>query len=178
MKVFVTVGTTLFADLINVISSNDTLDHLKKVLGCTHLKMQYGKGSIPASLQNYTKTDGNDSPFVLVTAYDFKPSLATDMKEADLIVCHAGAGTVMEVLQLEKPAVVVINRKLMDNHQQELANAFGQRGNLFVVEDPKELLEKECWERIKQFKPNKYEAGDKGEFVTVMNNFLGLSKRH
>ena len=51
-------------------------------------------------------------------------------EEADLVIGHAGAGTIMEVLQLGKPLIVVVNGDLMENHQTEVAREFYQRGLL------------------------------------------------
>lgn len=55
------------------------------------------------------------------------------MQLADLIIGHAGAGTCLEALQLNKPLVVVINDKLADNHQSELAERLAQDGHLFFT---------------------------------------------
>lgn len=60
------------------------------------------------------------------------------MKSADLIIGHAGAGTALDVLRLKKPMVSVINDKLMDNHQTELADRLAELGHL-VKTTPTEL---------------------------------------
>jgi len=39
------------------------------------------------------------------------------MKKAQLVVSHAGSGSVFEALKLRKQLVVVVNDALMDNHQ-------------------------------------------------------------
>jgi beta-1,4-N-acetylglucosaminyltransferase len=39
---------------------------------------------------------------------------------------HAGSGTILEGLSLGKRMIVVVNDKLMDNHQMEIASVMGQ----------------------------------------------------
>jgi UDP-N-acetylglucosamine transferase subunit ALG13 len=110
--------------------------------------------------------------------YKFKPSLEEDMNNADLIISHAGAGSIMEGLehcrrrnsgqnenmqtdkdhriQVEqqssskekKKLVVVINDQLMDNHQCELAYALKKRDYLYVISEPDMLLKREAIEHI------------------------------
>jgi len=63
------------------------------------------------------------SEYFKVSYYRFKPSLDEDFKSASLVISHAGAGSIMEGLRLHKPLLVVINDDLMDNHQEELAEA-------------------------------------------------------
>lgn len=48
--------------------------------------------------------------------FKFKPSLTDDYKNADLIICHGGAGTILECLRLRKKIIVINNDSLMDNH--------------------------------------------------------------
>jgi UDP-N-acetylglucosamine transferase subunit ALG13 len=52
-----------------------------------------------------------------VQAFPFTPSLDAQMKKAQLVVSHAGSGSVFEALKLRKQLVVVVNDALMDNHQ-------------------------------------------------------------
>ena len=53
-----------------------------------------------------------------------------DMKSADLVISHAGAGSIMESLRLKKALIVVVNQDLMDNHQIELAEAMQEANYL------------------------------------------------
>lgn len=52
------------------------------------------------------------------------------MQNASLIISHAGAGSIMEALSLQKPLLVVINENLMDNHQTELSDTLHEQGYL------------------------------------------------
>ena len=45
----------------------------------------------------------------------------------------AGSGSVMEALRMNKALLVVINEKLMDNHQAELATKVCMWGGLWAV---------------------------------------------
>lgn len=61
------------------------------------------------------------------------------MEEADLVVSHAGAGTCLEVCDLGRPLIAVVNSSLMDNHQGELAAALDERGVAVCASSPDEL---------------------------------------
>eukprot|EP00968_Pinguiococcus_pyrenoidosus_P013090 scaffold1175_cov248-Pinguiococcus_pyrenoidosus.AAC.9 len=55
------------------------------------------------------------------------------MERAELIVSHAGAGSIVEALRLRKKLVVVVNTALMDNHQLELAEALADRDHVVAT---------------------------------------------
>ncbi|XP_009980599.1 PREDICTED: UDP-N-acetylglucosamine transferase subunit ALG13 homolog [Tauraco erythrolophus] len=48
-----------------------------------------------------------------------------------LSVSPAGAGSCLETLEEGKPLIVVINEKLMNNHQLELAKQLHREGHVF-----------------------------------------------
>jgi beta-1,4-N-acetylglucosaminyltransferase len=170
--IFVTVGTTLFEDLIEKVTTESAF-HWMVSRGYRRLVIQYGKGTKPdLPSTTTTTTDG----LLTIECYNFKASLEADMKAADLIISHAGAGTVMECVRLGKRLVVVINTILMDNHQTELANAMGQRRHLFVVQDPKLLSDLKTWDEFDSFQPVPKEPGDEDDFPRLLNQFLGLDK--
>jgi Uncharacterized conserved protein len=80
--VFVTVGTTLFEELIKKFDEEDVLNALKEA-GYTKIIYQIGKGTYEPS--NYKKIDNFQGEF-----FRFKPSLIDDLKQADLVVSHCG----------------------------------------------------------------------------------------
>ncbi|XP_029918567.1 UDP-N-acetylglucosamine transferase subunit ALG13 homolog [Myripristis murdjan] len=110
--VFVTVGTTSFDELIGSITSSAAVQALKS-RGYDRLVLQVGRGSVLPGPEV--------CPHITLEAFRFKDSIAEDIKGADLVISHAGAGSCLEALGAGKPLLVVINDKLMNNHQLELA---------------------------------------------------------
>ncbi|KAM8753143.1 LOW QUALITY PROTEIN: UDP-N-acetylglucosamine transferase subunit ALG13 [Rhynchonycteris naso] len=120
--VFVTVGTTSFDDLIACVLARENLQILKS-LGCNRLVLQIGRGKVvPESFSTESLT---------LDVYRYKDSLKEDLEKADLVISHAGAGSCLETLEKRKPLIVVINEKLMNNHQLELAKQLHKDGHLF-----------------------------------------------
>ncbi|KAF9982971.1 N-acetylglucosaminyldiphosphodolichol N-acetylglucosaminyltransferase catalytic subunit alg13, partial [Modicella reniformis] len=114
--VFATVGSTRFDKLVNAISSPALLQLLHS-LGYTQLIIQHGKSPIATDDLTITTTTNTG---IQVETYDYKPSLREDMERANLIISHAGSGSILEALRLNKKLIVVVNEDLMDNHQLEL----------------------------------------------------------
>lgn len=164
--IFVTVGTTLFEALIEAVTTKQALDWMASN-GYTHLVIQYGKGKPPTLPARQP---------LKVESYSFKSSLEPDMKRADLIISHAGAGTVTEVLRLQKRMVVVINTILMHNHQTELANAMGKRKHLFVVNETADLANIETWNALQEFVPVPNPPGDEHDFPRLLDSFFGFDQ--
>lgn len=163
-SIFVTVGTTRFDGLIKGVTRPEALLWMKEN-GYTDLIIQYGKGNEPVI--------PTCSP-VSIQTYSFLASLDQDMKAADLIISHAGAGTVMEALRLKKRLVVVINSLLMDNHQTELASAMAKRGHLSVVNEPMDLYQIDTWNDFDSFVPIPHEGGNPGDFSALLNTHMGI----
>ena len=149
-SVFVTVGTTQFDSLIEALDTPECADALRGN-GYGSVVIQRGKGtrelvhlaprrrrrSRAAAGENARggagggagRSDRGLEPEPLeVRVFDFAPSLADEMLAADLVVSHAGSGSVFEALGMRKPLLVVVNDALMDNHQAELAEELGKRG--------------------------------------------------
>ncbi|EDV91455.1 GH13947 [Drosophila grimshawi] len=124
--VYVTVGTTKFDALINVMTSEEALCALQKHK-CQKLVLQHGN-STPVSATNLSQI--NNKYGIQVEQYKFRPN-GEDIKAADVIIGHAGAGTCMDILSNGKPGLIVVNDELMDNHQLELARQLASERYLY-----------------------------------------------
>lgn len=135
----VTVGSTSFPALTDFLTSDKVQDELHQI-GVHRAIIQYGthKPSTPNSTTTTTISTPIETTHVKVvkpelTMFDYAQSLSAHMAAASVVVSHAGAGTILEAIDLGKPLVVVINSALMDDHQTELARAMALRGCCRVV---------------------------------------------
>lgn len=77
--------------------------------------------------------------------FDFKPrdEVIAIQRQARVIVCHAGIGSVIDALQAKRPVIVVPRRKAMrehmTDHQMDLAEAVQRRGWGRTIVDIDEL---------------------------------------
>src|SRR3990167_263782 len=122
MSVFVTVGTTLFKDLIKTVQSKEILDELFNK-GFKSLVIQYGKGDAP----------NVKHPSVNIESFAFANSLTQYFHDTSLVISHGGAGSILEALRAGKKLIVVINRSLMHDHQTELADELAKKGYLICT---------------------------------------------
>ncbi|XP_029679644.1 UDP-N-acetylglucosamine transferase subunit ALG13 homolog [Formica exsecta] len=111
--VFVTVGTTKFDNLIITVLNRAVLEALS-ARNYRHLILQIGNSSLELDC---TARYGFDK----IETFKLSPSIGKYMQSADLVISHAGAGSVLEALEKRKHLIVVINDLLMNNHQVELA---------------------------------------------------------
>ncbi|KAF5358031.1 hypothetical protein D9756_001939 [Leucocoprinus leucothites] len=130
MHAFVTVGSTRFDLLVKEILSSRTLQALKQ-RGCTTLTVQCGNSAYEqASLVAKGETARLVLEGIPVELWKFKPALKEEYEKADLVISHAGSGTIIEILRLPKPLIVVPNPTLLHNHQEELAQALEAQKHL------------------------------------------------
>ncbi|XP_066245113.1 UDP-N-acetylglucosamine transferase subunit ALG13 [Euwallacea similis] len=139
-KLFLTVGTTKFPKLVNTITQADTLQVLSH-LGYNNIQIQTGRDfhkphidpQIEATItQTNSSTVVKLTDFDLVIKYDqYFEDFEEQIKKADLVISHAGAGSCLDILKLGKPLIVVVNEDLMDNHQIELATQLQNDGYLY-----------------------------------------------
>ena len=51
-------------------------------------------------------------------------------KHNEILLSISGAGSSLEIMYARKPCIVVVNDKLMDNHQEELAKKLSELGHI------------------------------------------------
>lgn len=162
-NIFVTVGTTQFNDLIIELSTPELCKTLKN-FGCEFLTLQIGNGEeVDFKLPEFNG--------IKIEIYRLKPTINDDIQLADLVISHAGAGSITEVLNANKPLVVVVNELLMNNHQTELAEQLFEDGYLLYCK-PKNL--NETLQKIDVSKLKKYKKGNIKEFVGFVDEFMGF----
>lgn len=99
-KVFVTVGTTRFDSLIEFIDNNFANDKYNII-------MQISDGRYkPKRFESFQYSDNIDEIY----------------NNSEIIITHAGAGSIYKLLELRKKIVIVPNLERKDSHQTDIAS--------------------------------------------------------
>ncbi|AMD22299.1 HGL041Cp [Eremothecium sinecaudum] len=179
--VCVTSGATVpFPKLIDIIVSVETLSKLN-LYGYSRLLLQYGRDyseEYMKMLDNLGREqrigcsipDIDESECIVfdyegleVIGVEFHPRLDVIIKKyADLVISHAGTGSILDALRSGKRLIACVNDSLMDNHQEQIARKFEEARNLWAIyPKQKELLqalEKSEVETLKPLPPS-YKKG-------------------
>lgn len=119
MKIFVTVGSTRFCSLVEAVDrylSNDLYN----------VTIQLADGLYKPQNHRYIT---------------FTEDVERYYDEADLVITHAGAGTVFRLLELNKKVVVVPNFERIDDHQSDIADYMSLNGFTGVCHDLSKIEE-------------------------------------
>lgn len=117
MKVLVTVGTTKFDSLIKYLD-------IWNCSGRFHFEFQIADGLyIP-----------KNHPY-----FSFDRNIQERYISADIIVTHAGGGTIYRILELKKKIVIVPNLERLDKHQLDIAEYMHEKGYAFSVKSVNDL---------------------------------------
>lgn len=82
---------------------------------------QCGKGNSQETSQRYAQASQSNQTNFEVTTSDFVNDMASAYRNADLIICRAGASTVSEVSAAKVPAIFVPLPTAVDDHQTKNA---------------------------------------------------------
>ncbi len=98
-------------------------------------------------------------------------------EEADLIITHGGVGSIISSLKLEKKVIAVPRLheygEHVNDHQKQIVESFDKKGYIIGVKDISEI--EKAMERVENFKPNKYEVGNK-KMISIIENFIDSLK--
>lgn len=112
------IGNGYTETLLKHVSELDTIDNYK----CPLNAEQLGCNDIASSF----KLETNNFEFIAIEYSSKIEDLITNY--SDLVISHAGTGSILDSLKLKKPLIVCVNDKLMDNHQQQIADKFEKLG--------------------------------------------------
>lgn len=150
--VLVTVGSTMFEELIKAVDSIEIIQWFQKH-GYSGLHIQFGNGKyqptvIPQYLRVNTNIAATNEPLLerkSKSSFDFQcfrfvDSLAGEIRGASLVIGHAGTGSILETLCQGKVMIAVPNQSLMNDHQTELAKTLHTLHYLFCTTLPQQKL--------------------------------------
>jgi beta-1,4-N-acetylglucosaminyltransferase len=124
INVFITVGTTPFDELIT--HCDTTID--TSLFQCV------------AQISEFSSCNVTN-----IVAFPFVSNINEYCQNADIIISHAGAGSVYNILEMQKKALFVPNNKLKDGHQEDICkfiikNDYAEVYKLGSVTNINELL--------------------------------------
>ena len=95
------------------------------------------------------------------------------MKKSNLIISHAGAGSIIDALSLNKPVIAVPRRKKYnehaDDHQVQLAKVLSEEGKVLAAFEKKDLEKAIETIRSRRFKPK---ITKPERIIKIIENFL------
>lgn len=111
----------------------------------------------------------NYKSFELIGRTDFQEYI----NQADIIITHAGTGSVIPPLKQGKKVIVfprrVEYREHVDNHQLELADVFTSAGYTLRADDKEELIE--AIKKASNFVPKQFKS-NKGHIDKILIDFI------
>ena len=141
MRIFVTVGTTPFDRLICTIDQINESQH--------EIIIQTANPKIKITNHKH---------------FQWVDHINNYFNWADLIICHAGAGTIYNLLEMKKLIIVVPNFDRIDQHQKEIASYIEDKNYGLVCYDTNNL-----YNLIDSIKGKKFAPYNKESFFVRQN---------
>ncbi|BGO92064.1 hypothetical protein NBRC10512_000795 [Rhodotorula toruloides] len=182
-----TVGSTRFDALVASSFDSTSLSSLAS-LGIQHVLAQVGNSTLPAGWKEGTRTTQQG---LQVEVVRFLGDLEERAGRTDLVVSHAGAGSILSFLRpldsslpssqpnaTRRQLVLVPNSTLMDSHQSDLADEMEKKGWAVVCRRPEDLsatlqqLASQAEQQSEISAPD-YPELDKGRMQRIIDETLG-----
>ena len=136
---FLTVGSTYFEELVRA-ADTDAFARALRARGFARLVMQVGYG--PYRVRRLVSSGEGRAVHasgLSVEVVGYEATVHGRLSEAELVITHAGAGSIFEALAMGRTVVAVPNPRLAGNHQEQLARELARGGHLFACA-PGELV--------------------------------------
>lgn len=176
---FVTVGTTSFDLLTGLfIHPEDSsiyeplLEQLMR-LKVTHLVVQRGRGYGIYHGEHVMLEKDNDNVIYKIpySTFGIADSIEEIFFNSDIVITHAGAGSIFEALSFGKKVIAVTNPGLMGNHQAELADELAKRRHIVTVHGPENLVDALKTVDLDALEP--YVPGNPATIANEINKLIG-----
>ena len=119
----------------------------------------------------FTKYKSNKMKIFDVTS---KENLSKLINKANLIITHAGVGSIEMSLEQNKKVIAVPRLKKygehVNDHQKDIEQEFNKRGWLIGINDVSELSI--ALKKVKNFIPKKYEQPKSDEIIYIIKTFI------
>ena len=96
------------------------------------------------------------------------------VKKADLIITHAGVGSLKMALEQNKKVITVPRLKKyhehVNNHQIEIEQEFNKNGWVIGIEDVSEL--RNALKKFKNFIPIKYKNNNEEKLINIIKTYI------
>lgn len=82
--------------------------------------------------------------FLQVELFPYANNFLSYVRQATIVISHGGTGTLLDILKFHKPAIVIPNHTLMNDHQQDICDEFCKLGyivSMFINESSERNLE-------------------------------------
>ena len=103
-----------------------------------------------------------------------KENLENLIKQADLIITHAGVGSIEMALEQNKKVIAVPRLKKfgehVNDHQKDIEKKLDEKGCLIGIDDVSKLGF--ALKKVKKFIPKKYEKPKNDEIIYIIKTFI------
>lgn len=155
--IFVTLGTQdkSFSRLLDAIEKQIENGNIKE------------KVIVQAGYTNYVSNNMEILKLIPMDEFD------KYIKECDLLITHAGVGSIMTGLNNNKKVIAAARLKEYNehtnDHQIQIATEFKNQGYILYLDDFDKL--DEVLKNVKTFKPKKIKSNNKN-FISIIENFI------
>ena len=118
-----------------------------------------------------------DSKKMKIFKYLDKNEFDEYLKKADYIICHAGVGTIVNALKMNKKILAVPRLAKYgehhNDHQLQIADAYYKKGYILVLNENENIDNK--FEELKEFVPNRFVSNNE-TFVNRLKDYIMLER--